>query len=78
MPLASNPVFHARAKNNEIDVHFIREKVAAKELDVQYVPTEHQAEDVLTKALTIPRCQFLCNKLTLVSPRFSLREAVES
>lgn len=32
--LASNPIFHARTKHVEIDYHFIREKVLAKQIVV--------------------------------------------
>ncbi|KAL5854235.1 hypothetical protein ACOSQ4_004037 [Xanthoceras sorbifolium] len=49
--LAHNTVFHARTKHREIDVHFIREKIASKQLIVQYVPTELQKADIFTKAL---------------------------
>lgn len=64
--LASNPVFHARTKHIEVDVHFVREKVIASELEIRFVPSECQLADILTKALTVPRFSTLCNKLTAV------------
>ncbi|XP_010277969.1 PREDICTED: uncharacterized protein LOC104612285 [Nelumbo nucifera] len=37
--LANNPALHSRSKHIELDIHFIREKVATKLLDVRYIPS---------------------------------------
>ena len=47
--LASNLVLHARAKHIELDIHFVRDKVAAKEIDLRHVPSSDQVADILTK-----------------------------
>lgn len=49
--LAKNPQFHARTKHIDIQHHFVREKQAEGEVDIQYTPTERQIADGLTKAL---------------------------
>ncbi|KAK4264188.1 hypothetical protein QN277_025397 [Acacia crassicarpa] len=61
--LAANPVHHARTKHIEIDVHFVRDQVLSKLLKVQYVPTEFQLVDCLTKPLHHSRFWFLRDKL---------------
>ena len=38
--LAKNPIFHSKSKHIELDVHYIRDKVLNKELEVRYIPTE--------------------------------------
>ncbi|KAF3784990.1 hypothetical protein EJ110_NYTH10563 [Nymphaea thermarum] len=40
--LAANPEFHAYAKHIEIDFHFVREKVTAREIKVEFVKSENQ------------------------------------
>ena len=53
--LAANPIFHARSKHIEIYLHFVRDQILAKQLEVRYVPSVDQAADILTKPLSSDR-----------------------
>ena len=50
--LSENPVHHGRTKHVELDVHFVREKVAVGDVRVLHVPTQHQLADIMTKGLS--------------------------
>lgn len=39
--LAINPALHAKVKHVELDLHFVREKVLHKELQVNHVQREY-------------------------------------
>lgn len=54
--LTQNPVKHQRTKHIELDIHFVREKVALGEVKVLHVPTSLQFADIFTKGL--PRSLF--------------------
>lgn len=52
--LSSNPVHHQRTKHIEIDIHFVRERVALGHIRVLHVPTHLQYADIFTKGLPSP------------------------
>ncbi|KAM2082066.1 hypothetical protein ACFX1T_035619 [Malus domestica] len=70
--LAKNPIFHARTKHVELDYHYIREKVLANQISVQFICTQDQVADICTKSLSQPRFILLRDKLQLRLPQFRL------
>ncbi|CAL8084538.1 unnamed protein product [Prunus armeniaca] len=71
--LAHNPVFHSKTRHMEIDVHFVRERVQRKEMQVCHLSSTEQLGDILTKSLAAPQFQYLRNNLMLGKPRMSLQ-----
>jgi histone deacetylase 1/2 len=49
--MSRNPVHHRRTKHIELDIHFVREKVAMGEIRVLHVPSDKQFADIFTKGL---------------------------
>ena len=49
--IAKNPEFHDRTKHINIRYHFIRHKVESGDITLDYMPTNDQPADVLTKGL---------------------------
>lgn len=79
--LALNPVYHAKTKHIEIYVHFIRDKVLAKQLEMRYVPSQDQVADCLTKPVSYSHIQYLRDKLEVVVrplPFTSFKESVRT
>lgn len=57
--LIKNPEFHQRTKHIDVKFHFVRDQQANGTISVQYVPTEDQLADALTKPLPTPRFEKL-------------------
>ena len=47
--MSKNPVFHDKSKHIEIKYHYIRDMVQKGAVKLQYVATEEQIANVLTK-----------------------------
>lgn len=58
--LVENPEFHKRTKHIDVRYRFIREKYEDGIFDLQFVATDEQAADVMTKALPKNKHQYFC------------------
>ena len=61
--LAHNPKYHGRTKHWNIRLKWLRERVENGDFQVEYVPTEEQLADILTKPLARQRFEHLRTKL---------------
>ncbi|KRX60102.1 Copia protein [Trichinella sp. T9] len=51
----TNPQHHRRTKHIDIRYHFIRTEQEQGVVSVEYIPSDKQPADMLTKALSSPR-----------------------
>ncbi|GJR56412.1 hypothetical protein Tco_1406933 [Tanacetum coccineum] len=65
--LCYNNVQHSRSKHIDIRYHFIKEQVDNRVVELYFVRTEYQLEDIFTKDLCRERIEFLIDKLGMRS-----------
>jgi hypothetical protein len=63
----ANPIFHYRMKHVEINYHFVRERVASRQLDVRIISSNDQVADIMTKPLAGSTFSKICTNLNLIS-----------
>ncbi|GMJ03321.1 hypothetical protein HRI_004001300 [Hibiscus trionum] len=66
--MAANPTLHAKTKHVDLDLHFVREKVATGSLQVNYVPAHCQLADIFTKPSAVQHFEDLRRKLHVLPP----------
>jgi hypothetical protein len=66
--IAQDPVKHELTKHVGVDCFYVRSAVQDKIITLQYVPSEIQLADLLTKAHTRAQHCFLLFKLNVVDP----------
>ncbi|XP_073300640.1 secreted RxLR effector protein 161-like [Primulina huaijiensis] len=53
--MTKNPVFHARSKHIELRHHFVRELISKEHIQMEFINTDDQVADFLTKAVTVEK-----------------------
>jgi len=66
--LASNPIMHSKTKHFELDLHFVRDAIQQKQLQLLHVPAKLQIADVFTKPVSAGPFSALLHKL-MVYPK---------
>jgi hypothetical protein len=64
--LSEHPVFHERLKHIEIKYYFIRDKVQEGEVKLEYILTDEQTADILTKPLSRIKFAYFQEKMGIV------------
>lgn len=76
--LCVNLVFHARTKHVEVYYHFVRDKVASGDLQVNFISTKDQLADIFTKPLIGSHFSFLQDKLNVVLSSLALEGCIRT
>jgi hypothetical protein len=70
LKLTENLVFHDRSKHIEIRYHFIRDHVQRGAVKLEYVSTDEQVANILTKSLSRGKHVYFRDKMGVVSNTF--------
>ncbi|KAH9664737.1 Integrase catalytic domain-containing protein [Citrus sinensis] len=65
--LTKNPVFHAKSKHIELCYHYIRDLVSKGEVNMEFISTNEQPADFLTKAIIIEKFEKFKKQLKITN-----------
>src|ERR1044072_1830918 len=72
--LTANPILHTKTNHFALDLHFVRERVADKQVTVVHIPTPSQIADIFTKPVSSTLFHCYKTKLRVLekpSPEFA-------
>ena len=77
--LSANPVVHSKSKHFELDLHFVRDNVQNRVVQLVHIPGRFQVVDPLTNSVSNSTFFHVRHKLKVVpNPTMSLREGIRS
>ena len=69
--MSKNPIMHSKTKHISIKYHMIREKVAEKEVRLEYISTKEQIANIFTKPLPKKNFEYLRDLLGVKTPPYA-------
>lgn len=63
--LTKNHIQHSRTKHIKTKHHFIRDYIQKSVIDIHFINTDHQWDDIIAKSLTIERFYFIKKNLNM-------------
>ncbi|GJY71471.1 hypothetical protein Tco_0475174 [Tanacetum coccineum] len=64
--ISNNPVLHSRTKLIDIRYHFIRDHILKGDIELYFIPTQYQLDDIFTKPLDEPTFKRLIVELDVM------------
>ena len=64
--ISKNPVLHSKTKHIPLRYHFLKDHIANKVVQLQYVPSTEQIVDIFTKPLPKKQFEYICHKLGVI------------
>ncbi|GJY00942.1 retrovirus-related pol polyprotein from transposon TNT 1-94 [Tanacetum coccineum] len=65
--ISNNPVLHSRTKHIDIRYHFIKDHILKGDIELHFIPTKYQVDDIFTKPLDEPTFTRLKAKLGMLN-----------